>query len=155
ALEKRMFFDVQDNVEIPGGASMRAGLAQPRKSNSGSVLDAGWDFCIHRLLAEHAAFPFALGARVSDHAACALARGTCAGHAEESLLVADLAAASARAAGDGSFPCGCPRTVAFFAGLVAAHGDCSFCTEDGFLELERDVLAQIRAALGTAATPKA
>jgi hypothetical protein len=151
ALEKRMFLNVQYDVEVARRATMCARFSQSGETYARSVFHTGWDLRIYRPLTQHAAFAFALGTRISNHAAGALTGWTSTGHAEESLLIAHLAAASTRPAGDGSFACGRTRAAAILAGLVAADRNVGFRAEDGFLELQRDILPQIGAALGTAA----
>ena len=150
-LEKRMFLNVQHDVEIAGGAAMCAGLAQPGEADACSILDSGGNLCVHCPLAQHAAFAFALGTRIGDDAACALARGTGASHAEESLLVANLAAPATGSAGDGSLAGSRTRAAAVLAGLVAANRNVGLHTKSGFFEFERDIFTQVGTALGSGA----
>ncbi len=151
ALEKRMLFDVQYDVEVAGRPSMSACFAEAGKTDSSSVFNTGWDLRIDGSLTQHTALAFALAARISDYAACALTGGAGASHTEKPLLIAYLAAASAGTAGDGGLAWGCAGATAFLAGLVAAHRDSCFRAEDGLLEFQRDILTQIGAALGTTA----
>ena len=103
ALEEGMLLHVQDDVEIARRATVKTAFAVSGEANAGAIFDAGGNFRIHRPLAQHPAFAFALGAGIGDHAARALAGGTGARDAEEALLVANLAAAIAGTAGDRSF----------------------------------------------------
>jgi len=104
---------------------------------------------------EHAAFPFALGARIGDHAACALAGRAGTSHAEESLLITHLTASAARAAGSRAFAGSGAVAAAIFADLVAANPDLSFFAENRLFKFQCDVFAQIRATLRPAAAARA
>src|ERR1700730_15848917 len=104
AREKGMFLHVQHNIQISGGTTEGTHLARSGQANSRSIFDAGGNFDLDRALAQIAAFAFALGARIGDHVARALARRTSTRDAEESLLVANLTATVAGAASGWSLP---------------------------------------------------
>ena len=109
ALEKRMLFHVQHDVEIAVRTALDSSLAESGKANSSFVLDARGNFGVNYLLLNRPAFAFALGARIADHASSALARWASARNTEKTLLIAHLAAASATAAGGGVLPCALPE----------------------------------------------
>ena len=115
----------------------------------------GGNLGVDRALTQNASFALALRARIGDHAAGALARRTGAGNAEESLLIANLAASRAGAAGGWTFARRRAGAVAFLAGLVAADRDASLFPEERFFEFEREIFAQIGTALHPAATAAA
>jgi hypothetical protein len=150
--EERMFFDVQNDVQVARRATVKTTFSVAGESNAGTVFHAGWNFCVDCALAQYAAFTFALHAGVGNDTPGALARGASTRNAEESLLVADLASSIAGTAGDRSFPWRCARTFTFLTTLVSPHCDLSVGAEDCVFELHVDVFAQIRAALGAAAT---
>src|ERR1700739_4533782 len=150
-----MLFDVQDYIEIARWAAELADFTGAGKTNARSIFHPCGNFCLHGALSEDASLAFALRARIRDNASAPFARGTGPGQAEESLLVADLPASSAGAAGGRAFSRRRASTVTFFARLVAPDGDWRFFAEKSFFEFERDVFAQIRAALNPAAAAPA
>src|SRR5439155_2133301 len=103
ALEKRVIFDVQHNVQVADRATELSDFARPGETDSRSVFHPGGNLRVHRALSQDASFSLALRARIGNHAACALAGRTRTSNAEKSLLVANLATAAARAAGGWSF----------------------------------------------------
>jgi hypothetical protein len=96
-----MLLHVQHNVEVTGRAAELADFASAGKANPGSIFNPCRNFGVDGTLAKNAPFALALRARISDDAACSLAGGTGARNAEESLLVADLAASVAGPASRG------------------------------------------------------
>ena len=96
--EERMLLHVQHDVQISRRAAELADFACTGKADTRSVFHSCGNLGVDGALAQNAAFAFALRAGIGDHAARALARGTGARDAEESLLVANLAAAVAGAA---------------------------------------------------------
>ena len=154
AFEKRMLFDVQNDVQIARGAAMSSRFAQPRKTNTGAVLNSGGNLGINRPLPQHAAFTFALRARIGDHAARALTRRTSSRHAEEALLVTNLPASTARSAWDGCLAGSRTVAVAVFASRVVANRNLGFRAEYRLFEFQRDIFAQIGTALGATASSR-
>ena len=154
-LEEGMFFDVQNDIQIACRTTEGTGISQPGEADTSAVLDSGRYFRVDILLVEYASFPFALGTRIGDHAACALAGGAGTSHAEESLLVANLAASTAGAAGSRTFTGSGAVAPAIFADLVAAHRDLSFSAKNRLFEFQRNVFAQIGATLRPAAAASA
>src|SRR5215813_219660 len=100
--EKRMLFHVEHNVEVARRPARHTGLSVSTEANAGAVFDPRRNFGFHGALTQHAAFSFALKARIGDHAAQTLASRAGTRHREESLLIAHLPAALAGTAGDGS-----------------------------------------------------
>jgi hypothetical protein len=125
------------------------------ETDASSVFDPGRNLGIDRALPKDAAFPFALGAGIGDDIAAPLTCGTSPGDTEESLLITNLPATVTRAACSSTFPGRGTCAVAFFAGLVPPHADLLLNTEESFLELQREIFAQVGAALHTAAAPSA
>src|SRR5579863_7038345 len=145
-----MLFDMQDDIEVARRSTMSASLAQSRKAYARSIFNSRWNLRVHRLLPQHAALAFALQAWIRNYAARTLTSRASAGHAEESLLIADLAAPSAGSTGNGSFARSRTRAAAVLTSLVAADGNAGFRSENRFFKFQRDILPQVRATLGTA-----
>jgi len=155
ALEKRMLLHMQNHIQIAGGPAECAGFPESGKTDAGAVFDAGGNLRVDGLVVKDASFTFAFGAGIGDDAARALTSGTGAGHAEESLLVANLAASAARAAGGRSFAGRGAVALAVLTDFVAAHRDLRFLAEDRFFEFEGYVFAQVGTTLGAAAAATA
>ena len=154
ALEKRMLLDVKDHIEIARRAAVKASFTQPRKTDAGPVFYTGWNFRVHRPLTKHTPFPFAFWTRISNHTARALARRTSTCNAEEALLITYLSAPRARPARHWRLTARGARASAILASLVASHGNRGLGAEYSFLECQVDVLAQVGATLGAAATAR-
>src|ERR1700681_1546483 len=150
-----MLLHVQHYVQISGRAAEGADFARAGKANSRSVFDAGGNLGVYGALAKNAAFAFAFRAGIGDDAACALAGGAGASDAEESLLIADLAASVAGAASCWSLARRRPGTAAVFASFMTAHRDLRLGAEEGLLELEGQIFAEIGATLNEAPTSPA
>jgi hypothetical protein len=151
ARKERMILHVKVNVEVACRPAKLADFSRSREADAGSVFDPGGNLGVHGPLAQDSAFALALGARVGNHTAGALACRTSASDAEETLLIPDLSAAIAGAAGGWTFSGGRTRTLTILAGLVAADRDFLFHAEESFLEFEGHVFAEIGAALNPAA----
>src|SRR5579863_4133768 len=121
AFEKWMLFNVQHDIQIAWRTAVSSGFAQAGKTNTGSVFNSRGNLGVHRPLSQYAAFTFALGARIGDHAARALTSRASTSHAEESLLIPNLAASSARSARDGCLAGRCTIAMAVFASRVVAN----------------------------------
>src|SRR5438477_2130289 len=102
-LEERMLFHVQNNIKIACPTTMHAAFTKARETNSSSILDARGNLCVDGSLPQNAPFSFALWTRIGDYAARALAGRACARNAEETLLIPDLSATTARPVGGGRF----------------------------------------------------
>ena len=94
----------------------------------------------------------ALVARIDDQLARSATRAARARDREKSLLVTHLPASAASGAIDRCFPRRHPAAIAFVALFLAADLHLLGDAEDCFLEFQRQVLAQIGAALGAGAT---
>ena len=154
-LKERVLLYVQNNIEVTGRTAVKTTLAESGKADASAVFDSSGNFRVNCSLAQNPAFAFALRTRIGDYAARALASGTGARNTEEALLIPNLSAASAGAAGDGSFARRCAGATALFAAFMAAHRDFGFGAKDGFFEFQIDIFAQIGAALGAAALARA
>src|SRR5215831_19117320 len=106
AREKCMLFDVENHVQVARWTAEHSGLTISAEANAGAVLDTSRNLGLHRALTQHATLSLALGARIGDDAAHALAGGAGTRHGEESLLITDLAAPLAGTTGDWRLP-GC------------------------------------------------
>ena len=155
ALKERMLFDMQHNVQVTRRPAERSRLAQPAETNARSVFHSRRNLGLHHALAQLAAFAFALGAWIGDHAASSLACGTCAGNAEEPLLIANLATPIARPAFRRSLARSRSRAAAAIAGFVTPYFDLLFDAKIRFFKFQVQVFAQVGAALGTAAAAAA
>src|SRR5450755_2876015 len=72
-----MFFDMQNHVQIAGRPAECTSFAVSSKTDTRAVFHSSWHFGFNRPLAQQAALTSALGTRIGDHAARALARRTC------------------------------------------------------------------------------
>ena len=151
ALKERVLFDVQDHIKITRRPTESSGFTQASETDAGAVFHTRGNLGLDRSVPQNPPLSLALGARIGDDAANALTGGTRAGHTEESLLVAHLSASRAGAASDRSLTRTGARTAAIFAGLMAADGNLGVLAEDRLLELQRDVLPQVRTTLGPSA----
>src|SRR4051794_33755803 len=109
-----MLLHVQNDVQVARRASKHTCLAEPGKTDACAVFYAGRDFRIHGALAQDSTLAFAFCAGVRNHTARSLAGGASSSHAEETLLIANLAASGAGAACDRSLSRGRARAVTFF-----------------------------------------
>src|SRR5215472_11244582 len=141
-----MILHVQHDVEVSEGATMGAGFAEAAETNTRLLFHPRRNFGFDRLRGQDASLAFAFQAGIADHRAAPLTRRAGAGNAEETLLIADLATATAAAAGRG-FAAGASGTSAGLAVLMTTVGDFLFGTENGFFEFQRDVFAKVCAAL--------
>src|SRR5580698_6007466 len=85
-----MFLHVQHDVQISRRPPELSDLARARKADSRPVLNSRGNFRVDRALPEYAPLASTLRARIGNHAARPLARGTSAGNAEKSLLISHL-----------------------------------------------------------------
>ena len=130
---------------------MESTFAKSRESDAGPVFHPRRNLGVNHALPQNASFAFALEARVSNHAARALARRTSPRNTEKSLLIAHLPVAIAATAGHRSFAFGSARAMTFFTSLVAAHVDFRVRPKNSFFKFQREIFAQISATLRTAA----
>jgi hypothetical protein len=94
-LEEGMLLHMQNHVQVARRAAVEAAFSVSRETNAGSVFHAGGNFSVYRPLTQHPAFAFAFGAGIGDHITRTLAGGAGTRNTEETLLVANLAAAVA------------------------------------------------------------
>ncbi len=150
ALEKLVLFHMQNNVKVAGLATKGAGFTKAAEADAGAVFDSGGNFGFDGALAKKSALAAALRAWIGDDLTQTLASGTGAGDAEKALLMADLAMAVAGAAGDGRFSRRCAGSATGFASFMTADIDGFFDAEDGFLEFQLQIFAQVGSALNAA-----
>lgn len=155
ARKKRVILHVKDNVEVTCRPAKLADFSGSRETDAGSVFDSGGNLGVHGPLAQNPAFALALGAGIGDHASRALAGGASTSDAEETLLIPNLSAALAGAAGGWTFSGGRTGTLTILAGLMAADRDFLFHAKESFLKFESQVFAQISPALHSAAAASA
>src|ERR1700719_2151195 len=98
ALEERMLLDVKHHIQIARGTAELAHFARASKADASPVFHSGGNLRVDAALAKQSALAFAFRARISDDVTGSLAGRTRPRDAEESLLVANLATAIARAA---------------------------------------------------------
>jgi hypothetical protein len=144
-----MLFDVQHNIKIASRTTVHSPFAIPCETDTRSIFHASGDFGVDRFLTQHAAFTFALGARIGDDRASSLTGRTSASDTEESLLITNLTLPIARTASDWCFSRSRARSMTLFASFMAADGNRRLRPEHSLFKLQVDVLAQIGAALCT------
>src|SRR6185436_14049309 len=140
AAEARVLLDVEDDVEIAGGAAVEpllalAGEAQPR-----TLFDAGRDGHLERALLLDPPLAAAALAGVGDHRAAAAALRAGAGDGEEALREAHLADAAAGVAGGGRAGAGAAAALALLADLEARYLQRVGGAEGGLLERQLEVV---------------
>jgi hypothetical protein len=153
--EERMILHVKDNIEVACRPAKLPDFSRAREADAGPILDSGGNLGVNRPLSQDSAFALALGAGIGDHASRALACGASTSDAEETLLIPDLSAPLAGTAGSWTFSGGGTRTLTILAGFVTADRNFLFHAEEGFLKFEREVFAEIGAALYSAAAASA
>ena len=153
--EERMILHVKDNIEVACRPAKLADFPRSREPDAGSVLDSGGNLCVNGTLAQDSAFALALGARIGNHIARALAGRAGTSDAEEALLIPDLPPAIAGTARGCPFSRGGTRTLTILAGLVAADCDFLLHPEECLLKFEGQVFAEIGTALHSAAAASA
>src|SRR5208282_961724 len=134
AHEEWMLLHVQHDIQIASRASSGTNFASSGEADARAVFHPRGNLRIHRTLPQNAAFPFALGAGIGDHAARSLAGGASARDAEKSLLVTHLAAPRAGAACGRTFARSGPGAAAFLASFVTAHQDSGLSAEGSLFE---------------------
>src|SRR4029077_1490769 len=106
-------------------------------------LDACGHLRVNSFLLNVAAFAFALGARIADHAARALARRASSRNAEKTLLIAHLAAASAASATRRRFALRAAGPLAGITTLMPAVCNLGLGAERGFFKFDSDIFAKV------------
>ena len=155
ALEEGVLLDVQHDVEIARRAAEDAGFALVGVENARAFLDTGRDFHRDGAIARDASLAAALRAGIDDKLARAAAGLAGARDGEEALLIAHLPASAASGAVDGRLAGRDAAALALVALFQAAHLHLLGDAEDRFLELQRQIFAQIGAALRARATAAA
>jgi hypothetical protein len=151
ARKKWVLLHMQHNVKIAGRAAMKSTFTETSKADTGSIFHARWDLGIDGFLPQNSSFTFASGTRISNHAARSLAGRTRPRNTEKSLLITHLPVAVASSASYRRFALGAAGTAAFFTSVMTPHVDCGVSAENCLFKFQRDVFAQIGAALGPSA----
>src|SRR5438552_13967969 len=147
-----MLFHFKHDIQIAGWPAVRPGFAFPRDTQARSGVHARRNPQLDGLFAFEPSLTAALRATLLHNLSRALARRAGARDGEETLLIAQLPTATAGLASlnAGAFFRAC--AVASLAVFLARQLDLGSHSRGGFLERERHVVAQVRAAL-CAATP--
>jgi len=140
-LEESVLFDVKDHVEIARRSAELADLASASEADTRTVFDSGGNFRVDGALAQNAALAAAFRARIGDDVAATLASRAGARDAEETLLIANLAASVAGAAGRGPLAGSGAGATTLFAGFVTADGHFRFRAEKSLFEFESQIFA--------------
>src|SRR5580765_2753387 len=146
-LKKWMLLHLQDYVQIARRPTVRANIALFLIADSCAIFHAARYRYVNLVLLHHAAFAFALAARIGNHASHTLAGGARSGNTEHCLLVSHLAAACAGLARGRSFAAAGSRAFALLAGLITADLDLGLLAEGRFFERQRNISPRVTAAL--------
>src|ERR1700712_5425922 len=155
ALEEFVGRQRQENIEVAGRSAADAGLAFAGEADTGAVLDALGNVDRQRAIARHPSRTRAARAGILDHLAAALTGRAGALQREEALGLADPAGAAAHRTGlrlGAGLGAGA-RTG--FAGDRDRNLDLRGLALEGFLQRDFHVVAQVGAALATAAAAPA
>ncbi len=151
ALEDRVPGEVDEDVEVARRAAAHPGFALAGEADSGALVDPGGNVDRQRLALLDPALAAAGRAGIGDRLADAAAGGAGLLDHEEALARANLAAAAARRAGPGR---GAGLGARAGAGLARRGGidlELDLAAVIGILELDLEVVAQVRAAADVAA----
>jgi hypothetical protein len=134
AFEEIVFLDVEDDIEIARRAAVWPWLAFACDAEARAGVDAGRNAEINGSLAFDAALAAAIGAALFDNLTGALTGGASAINGEETLLIDNLAAASAGLAGDDAGSFFRAGAIARFAEFLARNADFGSDSSCGFFE---------------------
>lgn len=149
--EEGVFLYVEDDVEISGWTTVRAGFALSAEANARAVFDARGHFDFNLAIAKRCPLPLALWAWIGHDGARSMARWTRSRDRKESLLITHLPAARATLACDWSFAGSGTRAIAGFTCFMATKLNFSGHTEGRFVELKGEVFTEVGSALRTSA----
>src|SRR3984885_7450069 len=155
ALEVRVRLYCQHNVEIASIATVTARIAFALVADARAILNARRNLHLDGVLLLHAPFTDAGMAWFDDHLASSAADGAGACDGEETLLEAHLPAAAALLANRRRLALRGAGAAALPANVHALAGDRRLLAEDRLLELDRQVIADIAAALCARCPPAA
>src|SRR6201996_1563883 len=155
ALEVRMRLHCQHNVEIACIAAVAARIAFPLVADARAIFHARRNLHLDGVLLLHAPFTDAGVARFDDHLTGSAADGAGACDGEETLLEAHLPAAGALLANRRRLALRGAGAAALPANVHALDGDSRLLAEDRLLEFDRQVVADIAAALCARCPPAA
>src|SRR5262249_31553258 len=150
SLEEGMLFNVKDNVEVSRGSTEISCFSHSRVTDSGAIFHPSGNVDLHLLLRQSTAFPFALGARISNHRTSTLAGRACTSDTEEPLLISHLPATAAGSTCYRSLPGSCSGPLALLTLFVATDRDLAFRAKNCFIKLQRQILPEVSSTLGTA-----
>src|SRR5207245_7376482 len=147
ALEERVLFDFEDNVQIARRPAIRPGLALAGDTQPRSRIHTGRNSQLDGFFAFETSLAVALLAALAHNLARTLARRARAGDGEKPLLVRQLAAPPACLAGLHAGALLRARAVAGLAVFLARELDFCGHPHRRFFERQRHVIAQVGAAL--------
>src|SRR5215813_7198327 len=149
-----MCLHMQDNIKVARRASIDARVALLLIAHARAVLNSGRHIDLHRALPHLAAFAFAFRARIGNHPPHPTAIRTRARHAEETLLITDLPASTARGTGHRTFAGSGAGSVTLLATLIAADFDFSLFAESSLFKSQIQVRTRVSALLCAIATAR-
>ncbi len=152
ALEERVLFDVQHDIQIARRTAKRPRLAVSREPNPRPVFHARRHLRLHHAFAYQPTFTLALRTRIGNHAPRTLTRRTRPRDTEKPLLISHLPLPVTSSARCRSLSRRSPVSLARIASLVPPHIDLLLRAEDRFLKFQMQVFAQISPPLCAAAT---
>ena len=147
--------DAHDDIQVAGRSALAAAFAFAGDAQAVAFVDAGREGHLDLLVFALPAVAVAFRAGVGDDLAAAPAGGAGGGHGEKTLADPDVAAAAAIAAGFRVVPGLASRAVAGVAVLLPLDLDLLFHPEEGFLQGQLDLQAQVAALARPPALPAA
>src|SRR5580698_2688887 len=155
ALEIGMRLHRQHYVQVAGISAITARVALSLVANPCAVLDTGRNLHLDDVLFFNPRFTVAGVAWLGDHLTRSAADGAGTRNREEALLEAHLAASSALLTDACRFSVRRTRAAAFPADVHALNADGRLLAKDRFFEVQRQVIANVAAALCTGRAPTA
>src|SRR5262249_27908965 len=143
ALEERVLLHADDDVQVAGGAARAARLALAADAELAAGVHAPGDLDLQLPLHGEVSLSRAVLAARGHHLTVAVAAAAGPGHAEEPLLEGDLAAPPAGRAGGGGGAGRGAGALARRANLCARDLDRGLRPEQGLLERQLQVVAEV------------
>ena len=150
SLEKRVLFHIDDDVEVSGRTVMDSGFPFSLNSQSGAIIDAGWDSYFQHFFSVNTAATAACFTRFCDHSTGAVALTACPAYGKESLLIAHLTGTMACGANGRILAFRSSPAIALFACILSRDFDLCLDAESGFAERNLQIVAQVGTTLRTA-----
>src|SRR6478672_1432843 len=138
---------MQNNVKIARWRAVRPRISLVLVSDPRTIFHACRHRYVNGVLAHHACLAFALAAWIGNDPAQALACRARPRHGEETLLISNLAATTARGTGGRSLIGGRPGALAVLTGLIATDLYLCLLAKGRFLKRKIQVSASITATL--------